>query len=178
MAGKLYTVSALKQQLNGGAKTDKFTIEFGAPTGNGTFSLGETGAVLCKSSVFPSVKIGSIDAWIQGRKLIIPGDTEYDNNWTVDFYQTANHKLRQMYIEWMKSIDNYIDNNHTCVPADWSVEAVVMQLGCDGIPTAKYRFYNMFPSNISEVKIDGSQINNIQEFNVTFTYSHWDIEKI
>lgn len=178
MAGKLFTVSTLKQVLKGGAKVDKYTIDFGTPSGNGVFTLGETGIVLCKSASFPDVKIGTVDAWVQGRKLILPGDTAYTNTWAVDFYQTADHNLRQMYINWMKSIDNYIDNNHTCTPADWSIEAVVMQLACDGNPSAKYRFFNMFPTEVSEVKVDGSQINAIQEFTVTFSFSHWDIEKV
>lgn len=178
MAGRLFDVSVLKSTLGGGAKTDKFTIEFGAPTGNSALNLGETGAVLCKTASFPQMKLGGVEVYAQGRALVVPGETQFDNTWTLDFYQTVDHKLRQMFIEWLRGIDDFSTNNHTCTPADWMVDAVVYQLGCNGEPTAKYRFFNMFPDTISEVRVDGSQLNAIQEFSVSFHFSHWLPEAI
>ena len=173
MAGKLFDVATLKAAIGAGAKVDKFSIEFVAPTVNASFALGLNDIILCKSTSFPAVTLGEMDVWVQGRKVLIPGDVSYDNSWSLDFYQTANHALRQKFIQWISQIDDYATNNHTCSPSDWSVNAKVYQLGCDGNIVAGYEMFNMFPKSVSDVKVDGSSINSLQEFSVDFTYSHW-----
>lgn len=173
MAGKLFDVATLKAAIGGGAKADKFSIEFGAPTGNASFALGLNEIILCKSTSFPAMKLGDMDVWMQGRKVLIPGDVSFDNSWSLDFYQTADHALRQKFVNWIASIDDYAKNNHTCTPADWSVSAKVYQLGCDGNVVAGYEMFNMYPNQVGSVSVDGERINTIQEFTVDFTYSHW-----
>lgn len=170
----IYTVSDLKAALGQGAKVDKFTIELGVPSGDGTLTLGADGPVLIKATSFPEKTLGQIEVWEQGRKLILPGDTAFSNTWTVTFYQTVGHDIRKMFIKWMDAIDNFEQNKHVCTPDMFMVEGKVNQLGCEGNETASYLFHNMFPSVVGEVTVDGSQPNQIQEFTVTFTYSHWD----
>ena len=106
--------------------------------------------------------------------MIIPGNTEFTNEWSVTFYQTAGHDLRKMFIEWMRSIDDFGANNHNCNPSMYMVEGNVQQLACEGDVSASYVFYNMFPSRVGEVQIDGETANTIQQFEVTFTFSHWE----
>ena len=171
----LYSLNELKTALNGGARADKFTIQFGVPAGDGSLTLGTEGPILCKATSFPAKTIATIEVWEQGRKLKLPGDTTFDEEWTIQFYQTADHKLRKMFIDWMSKIDNFHTNNHTCTPADFMVEAKVQQLGCDGKVTAEYTFYNMFPSTVTAVEVDGENINTVEIFSVNFNYSDWEI---
>lgn len=170
----LYTVAQLKAALGSGAKVDKFTIEFGTPSGDGALTLGTDGPILCKSTSFPEKTLATIEVWEQGRKLKLPGDSEFDTEWTVTFYQTADHALRKMFIEWMRKIDDFGKNKHTCSPSDFMIEAKVQQLDCDGNPSAEYTFFNMFPNRVTEVEVDGENINSIQQFAVSFNYSHWE----
>ena len=169
----LYTVTQLKNALGQGAKTDRFTIVLDAPAGDATLTLGTDGPVLVKSTTFPDKKIGHCEVYEQGRKLIIPGNTEFNNEWNITFYQTADHNLRKMFINWMNSIDDYTTNNHNCNPSMFMVTGKVQQLSCDGAVSAEYEFHNMFPSSVGAVSVDGEQMNKIQEFEVTFTYSDW-----
>lgn len=179
MSNFLYTVAQLKNALQtNGAKSDKFTIRFGTPAGDGSLTLGVDGPILCKSTSFPDKTIGAMDAWIQGRKLTLPGDTSFPEEWSVEFYNTSNHNLRQMFIEWMNKIDNYESNYHTCTPSMFMVDADVMQLDCNGNPIAGYTFHNMFPSNVHNIALSSETINTIQTFEVSFKFSHWDILKI
>jgi hypothetical protein len=170
----LYTITDLKNVLGQGAKVDRFTIDLSVPAGNAALTLGTTGGVLVKSSAFPDKQIGKCEVWEQGRKLIIPGNTEFTNEWSVTFYQTADHNLRKMFIKWMSEIDDYATNNHNCNPTQYMVDGKVQQLSCEGVVSAEYLFHNMYPSHIAEVVVDGQTINTIEEFQVTFTFSHWE----
>jgi hypothetical protein len=179
MSGMLYTVNQLKNALQtNGAKTDKFTIRFGTPAGDGSLSLGVDGPILCKATSFPARQIGASEAWIQGRKLPLPGDTTYDEEWELEFYNTTDHKLRQMFNKWMDTIDNYETNSHTCNPSMLMVDADVMQLACDGSIAAGYTFHNMYPANLQVVEVNGETINTIQIFRVSFRFSHWTTLKV
>lgn len=170
----LYTIDQLRSQLQkNGAKTDKFTIRLGTPSGNSNFTLGDR-AILCKASTFPSKQIGTAEVWVQGRKLPLPGDTTFDDEWEVTFYNTTDHDLRKIFIEWMTAIDNYADNKHICDPSLYMTEADVLQLDCNGQAAAAYRFYNLYPANVQSIELDGSQINEVQQFRVSFRFSHWE----
>jgi hypothetical protein len=119
-----------------------------------------------------------MDVWIQGRKLPLPGDTTFPESWDIEFYNTADHKIRQMFIAWMDKIDNYETNSHTCNPSMFMVDAEVMQLDCDGNVIAGYKFHNMFPSDIGNIDLNGETPNSIQSFKVALKFSHWTPIKV
>ena len=170
----LYTVDQLNASLKGGARSDKYYIEIGTPIGNASLSFSEDELILCNIASFPARNMGETNAWVQGRKLKYPGDSVFDEGWTITFYNTPNHDNRKKFIEWMNNIDTYIDNKHTCFPQDYMVNLKVHQVSCDGSNVASYQFFNAFPSNVSAIDIGSDKINTIEEFTVTFTYSHWD----
>ncbi len=71
--------------LNSTARANKYRLSFSWPVGMlGESSLSEVD-VICKAAVAPQREIGIIEVWNQGRKLVIPGDTAFDNIWSVDF---------------------------------------------------------------------------------------------
>jgi hypothetical protein len=174
MPGFLYTVEQLKNALKvNGAKADKFTIRFSTPAADSKLTLKTEDMILCKSTSFPDKQIGEMVAWVQGRKLTLPGDTEFTAEWTLEFYNTTDHKLRKMFIDWMDQMDNYETNSHTCNPSTFMVDADVMQLDCKGGIAAGYTFHNMFPSHVEQIDVSGETINTIQVFRVSFRFSHW-----
>lgn len=94
----LWTINDLKASLKGqGAKSDKYMIEIGAPVGVPGLSFGEEDIMLGKATSFPDKTIGQVEAWVQGRKLKIPGDSMFDTDWDVTFYQTPKHELRKKF---------------------------------------------------------------------------------
>lgn len=171
-----YTVNDLKGALKGnGAMSNKYSIIFGVPSGDPSLALGPDAPILCMATSFPGKSIGDLEAWIQGRKLILPGDTSYGNNeWTLTFYQNADHELRKMFLAWMDKIDNFITNSHTCDPSSLMIEADIAQLACESAIAAKYKFYNMYPSAIGEIELNSESAGSVQKFSVTMKYSHWD----
>ena len=93
-------ISELKNALGAAARPNKYRVNFSIPASVPVKSDLSVADALCKASVFPSVTIGQIEVWNQGRKLVIPGDTSYTTTWTLEFYLTEDHALRKDLLSW------------------------------------------------------------------------------
>jgi len=170
MANKL---AELKGALGAGARASKYRVNFSVPAAVPVTSNLQNVDALCKASNFPSVTIGQIEVFSQGRKLMLPGDTTYTNAWTLSFYNTEDHALRKDMISWMKAADHFQNNSHSGNPAALMGELSVEQLDSAGNPTAKYTFHNVFVQEVGELAVGDDQIDTIQEFDVTFSFTDW-----
>ena len=166
-------INELKSALGAGARPSKYRVTLSFPGGVSTSSNQRNISVLAKATSFPSMTIGVIEVFNQGRKLPLPGDTTFTNTWNVTFYNTEDHNIRRDFVAWMASIDHYQDNKHSGVPASLMVDASVVQLDSAGNETAKYTFHNLFPSEVAEITLGADTIDAVQEFDVTFTFSDW-----
>lgn len=166
-------VAELKAALGAGARANKYRINFSVPAAIKTTSLLSNVDVLCKAASFPQVSIGQIEVFNQGRKLIIPGDTAYDNTWNLTFYNTEDHALRKDMISWMVAADHFQNNSHSGNPDSVMGELSVVQLDSKGNATAKYTFHNVFVQSVAELSVGDDTIDTIQEFDVTFSFTDW-----
>jgi len=167
------TLSLLKSALNSGARANKYRLNFAVPGTVKTVSNLQDADILCKATQFPAMTIGQIEVFNQGRKLIVPGDTTYENTWNITFYNTEDHALRRDMIAWMVAADHFQKNTHSGNPSSIMGEMSVEQLDSAGNPTAKYTFHNVFVSEVSAVDVADDTADTIQEFDVTFTFSDW-----
>jgi hypothetical protein len=161
-------INDMKNAIQGGARSNKYRVYIERVGDSKTADL------LCKSSSFPGKTIGEIEVWNQGRKLIIPGDTSFTNEWTLSFYNTEDHQLRLNIIEWMKQIDNFSENTHASNLNDITSIMKVYQINNDGSEGQGYQFFNVFPKDIGEITVEDETADAIQEFDVTFSFSEWD----
>ena len=166
-------INELKSALGAGARASKYRVTLSFPGSVSTSSNQRNISVLAKGTTFPSMTIGVIEVFNQGRKLPLPGDTTFTNSWNITFYNTEGHDLRRDFVAWMASIDHYQDNKHSGVPASLMVDASVVQLDSAGNETAKYTFHNLFPSEVAEISVAAETLDTVQEFDVTFTFSDW-----
>jgi hypothetical protein len=167
------TINELSRVLGAAARANKYRVSFTWPIAvKGETSL-EDIDVLAKAATAPTKEIGQIELWNQGRKLIIPGDTAYDNAWDVTFYLTENHQLRYDMVTWMDACDNFQRNIHAGDPTQIFAELRIEQLDSDGNVTAQYTLHNAFPQNVGEVSFGADTADTPGEFNVTFAYSDW-----
>jgi len=170
MANKL---EELKGAIGAGARANKYRVNFSVPSDVVVVSNLQDADVLCKAASFPSMTIGQIEAWNQGRKLLIPGDTTYSNTWELTFYTTEDHGLRRDMISWMRSADHFQNNQHTGNPGALMGELSVEQLDSAGMGTAKYTFHNVFVSEVGELTLGDDTADTIHEFSVTFSFTDW-----
>ena len=169
-------IEDIKRVLKGGARATKYEVRFSTPQGVEQLLELKDMALLAKSTDFPGMQIGQIDVLVQGRKLPIPGDTSYDNQWTVNFYMDNAHKIRKQFIAWMKAIDNFQANTHSGDPAKLFAEMSVVQLDSLEKAVAVYTFKDVWPQNIGVAAIAADSTDQIQEFDVTFSFSSWIVE--
>lgn len=165
-------VSELKQAVGPGARPSKYKILMNMPTASGGTG-GKIINTLCNAQSFPGVSQGPIEIYTQGRKLVLPGDTEYETTWTVTFYQTEDHKLRRDFLKWMKVMDDFQENKHQGNLAELMVEQTIIQLNHNEEEVASYRFEGLFPQNIGPVEVSDSEQNTISNFDVTFSFTSW-----
>ena len=159
--------------LNATARSNKYRLSFAWPTGiQGVSTLSEVD-IICKAAVAPQREIGTIDLWNQGRKLVIPGDTTFDNSWSVDFYLGEDHKLRYDMVKWQNACDNFHKNLHSGLPNQIFSDLRLEQLDSAGNVSAQYTLHNCFPTVVGELTYGDDSENTPVEFNVTFSYTDW-----
>lgn len=166
-------IAQLKAALGAAARANKYRINFSIPSSVSTVSDLSEANVLCKATSFPSITLGQIEAYNQGRKLIIPGDTAYTNTWEVTFYQTENHALRRDMIAWLHAADDFQRNRHSGSPTDIMGIMSVEQLDSAGNGTVKYTFHNVFVHEVGEVALADDTNDEAMEFSVTFSFTDW-----
>jgi len=168
-------IANLKQALGAGGRVNKYRISFSIPSVVPVTSELQNADVLCKSTQFPGVTISPIEVHNQGRKLVLPGDTIYENTWTVTFYNTEDHGLRRDLLSWMRSADDFQKNMHSGVPGDIMTDLAVTQLDSTGADTVTYTFHNTWVSGMDAVEVSDDPDGGIQEFSCTFSFSDWVI---
>jgi len=167
------TIRELSSALGAGARASKYRVTFSYPTAvTGETPLDAVDA-LAKSATAPGKELGQIEVWSQGRKLILPGDTTFDNAWNVGFYLTEDHSLRLDLIKWADACDNFQKNKHSGNPAAIFSDLRVEQLDSAGNPVAIYTLHNCFPQSIGEVSYADDSADTLAEFEVVFAYSDW-----
>lgn len=169
-------IEEIKRVLKGGSRATKYAVYFSIPTAVDQLMELQDLNCLAKSTSFPQMSIGQIEAWIQGRRIFLPGDTDYDGQWQVDLYVDNAHKVRKQFVAWQKAIDNFQANTHSGVPAELFVEMSVVQLDSLEKPVAVYTFKDVWPQMIGEISVGAESVNTLQEFAVTFSYSSWIVE--
>ena len=167
------TINDLKAVLGAGARASKYTINFNFPSAVSITSDSRSVDILCKATTFPSMTIGQIEVFNQGRKLPLPGDTTFTNTWTLTFYNTEDHNVRRDMIAWAVASDNFQANMHSGVPGSIMTDLSVSQLDSAGNVTATYTFHNAFVQEVAEVSVGDDQVDTMQEFDVTFSFSDW-----
>jgi len=166
-------ISELKTALKAGARASKYRVNVAFPSAIPIKSDLSKADLLCKAASFPSMTIGQIEVWNQGRKLVIPGDTSFDNTWTLTFYNTEDHGLRKDMISWLVSADNFQKNTHSGNPEAVLGIMSVVQLDSAGEETVKYTFHNVYVQSVGEISLGDDSSDTIEEFDVTLSFTDW-----
>lgn len=168
-------IEEIKRALKGGSKATKYKVKLSFPTEvEHKMELSELNC-LAKATSFPGVTIGQIEVFNQGRKIPIPGDTSYETTWNVTFYMDNAHQVRKDFLNWQKAVDNFIANTHSGDPAKLFTEISVCQLDSLEKEVAEYTLANCWPQAVGEVTVGADSLDTLQEFDITFSFSHWYI---
>lgn len=142
-----------------------------APGGGPT---GEFPDILAKECSIPGSSFTDIEIWVQGRKLTMAGDAQYDGVWSCTFYDDEDHNLRKMFIAWMKFIDDF--DGHTRSASDissYTTEIKIQQLSTvDNSKKFECKLQNAYVKSLSEISY-ADENSELVTFTAEFNYSHW-----
>jgi len=172
----LRTISDFKARLRGGgARSNLFEVNIGFPSliGGPTGANNDITNFLVKSAALPASNVTPIDVNFRGRTLKVAGDRTFDT-WTVTVLNDTNFELRSAFENWMNQINNVQTAEGLTDPTSYVAPAEVAQLDRDGSVLRRYKFYDIFPTNVSQIDVSYDTTDTIEEFTVEFQVQWWE----
>ena len=171
----LRTITDFKSKMaGGGARPNLFEVELVFPDPIAIENdVKEKSRFLVKAAQLPASNITPIEVNFRGRILKIAGDRTFDT-WTITVINDTDFAIRSAFEKWMNSINRLSDATGTNNPADYQEDAYVHQLDRDGSTLRTYRFYDVFPTQISQVDLSYETVDTIQEFTVELQVLYYE----
>lgn len=170
------TISDFKSFLKGGGtRSNLFEVELSFPTGapiSGVNDVVNTGKFLIKSAALPASNGTALPVAFRGRVLNVAGDRTFET-WTITVINDTDFKIRTSFEQWMNYINNVATNRGETEPAAYMADGYVYQLDRNGETLRYYKFYDMFPTNISRIELDYGT-DSVQEFTVEMQVLYWE----
>jgi len=174
-AAPLRTISDFKSKLTGGgARPNLFEVVLAFPSAVAIDSdVLEKSRFLVKAAALPSSTIAPVDIPFRGRILKVAGDRTFET-WTITVINDVDFSIRSAMEKWMNSINKMTDATGLTNPADYHKDAIVNQLDRDGSILRAYKFWDIFPTNISTIDLSYETTDTIQEFTVEMQVHYWE----
>ena len=160
------TIDEFKSQLiAGGVRSNRFKVFIP--------QMGENIEFMCKTAAIPGSSLPVVEVPFRGHKLKIAGDRTFED-WTVTIINDIGFTARTAVENWMESIQE-LDSGIGATNLDYLVSrATISQLNRDDSVIASYELYNMYPQTLNNIELSYDTADEIQTFDVTFSYSHWE----
>lgn len=163
------------QLLGGGARANQFraflhfpswvTYDFGG-------LQGARSQFLCKAATLPGSTVQPIEIPYRGRILNVAGERVFQP-WAVTIYNDISFGIRNAFEQWQAGIQNYSTTSGITFPQGYQIPLEIHQLDRNGAPLKKYKFINAFPTIISPIQLDYDAANQVETFDVEFTYDYF-----
>ena len=190
------TLSQFKNRLaGGGARPNLFEVNIssfpaalgrrvwrnGGKRENGTFKF------LAKAAQLPASTITEVPVPFRGRILKVAGDRTFDT-WTVTIINDEDFQLRTAFEQWMNVMSKLNDATGVTNPSSYMTDAYVTQLGRGRVAEStrnrrggrssmlrNYKFFDVFPTEVSAIELSYDNTDQIEEFTVTFQVQYFTI---
>ena len=175
----LRKITDFKSKLTGGgARSNLFECDLAFPQAVNVEGLNDIlnkARFLVKAANLPASNVAPIEVPFRGRVLKIAGDRTFDT-WTITVINDTDFAIRSAFEKWMNTINRVSDNTGTTNPADYQADAVVFQLDRSGETLRKYKFYDVFPTQVAPIELS-YDAQGIQEFQVELQVLYWEAIK-
>lgn len=188
------TLSNFKSRLaGGGARPNLFEVTLpsfpGAAEdfwGEGENESNTKMAFLCKAAQLPASTVAEIPVAFRGRQLKVAGERTFDP-WTVTIINDEDFGLRTSFEAWMNKLSKLNDATGVTNPTSYMTNAYVKQLGRgkerfatenaggESAVLRTYKFYDIWPTNVSAIQLSYDTEGTIEEFDVTFAVQYFTI---
>jgi len=174
----LRKITDFKSKLTGGgARPNLFEVElaFHTEVGVDNDTL-QKARFLVKAAALPASTVAPIDVPFRGRILKIAGDRTFET-WTITIINDVDFSIRSAFEKWMNTINKMNDGTGLTNPEQYQSDAFVYQLGRDGGILRSYKFYDVFPTNISTIDLSYETTDTIEEFTVELQVQWWEASR-
>lgn len=160
------TIDEFKSQLiAGGVRSNRFKVYIPR--------MGENIEFMCKTAAIPGSTLPVVEVPFRGHRLKIAGDRTFED-WTVTIINDTSFTARTAVEQWMGQIQD-LDSGVGATDLDYLVSrATISQLNRDDSVIASYELFNMYPQTLNNIELSYDTADEIQTFDVTFSYSHWE----
>lgn len=160
--------------FNGGARPNRFRVTLNYPGFAGNPAT--PSRFVCRGAQLPASTIGVVNVPYMGREIKFAGDRTFED-WTVTIVNDEKFDHRVSMERWLNGLNAHQGNTRV-IPSltGYSQIITVDQLSYNGGLLRRYKVYNAFPTNLSAIDLDMSTNDTVEEFQVTFSYSHWEAE--
>lgn len=160
----------------GGARPTLFQVELTSPF---DADLNTIAPFMVQTTQIPSSSISAIEVPYFGRKIKVAGDRTFES-WNITVINDEDFKIRHAMERWHNAINSLSGNlNQTgsSSPNNYKSQALVKQYAKsdDQRPIREYKFYGIFPTEISTIDLDWSATDQIETFTVTFAYDWHEV---
>ena len=130
----------------------------------------------CTAASVPPSQIAQVEVGYFGRKTKVVGDRVYAD-WNVTILHDENYDIRTGMESWHSSMNQHIENlpsnGVTPAPSSYKRDSVVRHYSKDGTLIKTYTFKGMFPTNVTQMRLDWNATNQVMQFDVDFAVDYW-----
>ena len=169
--------------LGDGARSTKYDIDF---YHNDQKITNSDIGILCRTASVPNRQVTPISIKYKGRDVYIPGQTKYTGTYDCEFYCTESHNVRDYFERWQQGIEmrskvvafNPNDPRSSLQGLNGLETITVYQTkftsnDFKGARVKGYKFYGVYPMEISAMNYDSSGPGNVLVFTVSFQYTYY-----
>ena len=174
----LRKISDFKSKLTGGgARPNLFEVELAFPAAVAIENdVLQKSRFLVKAAALPSSTVAPIEIPFRGRILKIAGDRTFET-WTITVINDTDFGIRSAFEKWMNVINKLDDATGLQNPDEYQKDAMVYQLDRDGGILRSYKFWDIFPTNISTIDLNYETTDTLEEFTVEMQVHYWEAFK-
>ena len=174
----LRKISDFKSKLTGGgARPNLFEVELAFPQAVAIENdVLQKSRFLVKAAALPASTISPIEVPFRGRILKIAGDRTFET-WTITVLNDVDFVIRSAFEKWMNIINSMEDATGVQNPDEYQKDAMVHQLDRDGGILISYKFWDIFPTNISTIDLSYETTDTLEEFTVEMQVQWWEAYK-
>jgi hypothetical protein len=167
-------ISDFKAQLiGGGARANQFQVQLTFPSFISVGALvGINAQFLCKAAQLPASTVENMPVFYRGRQVNFAGERTFAP-WAVTIYNDTTFTIRNALERWSDGVLNHSQTNGRINPRDYQVDLTVSQLDRNGAIVKTYKFIDAYPTLIGPIAVDYEVNNQIETFEVEFTYNYW-----
>lgn len=136
------------------------------------FGMPENLDFMCKAAQLPSTTLGMIEVPYQGRKIKVAGDRTYED-WTITIFNNADWVLKDAFEDWVKSINDPVENTGSGAHVDYKRDGKVDQLDMNGEVIASYNIVGAFPTNIAAIELAFDTNDTVEEMTITLAMDYF-----